>query len=157
MPHLLLLVQLLAILPAAGTASTGEPEPLAWMAGCWQLTRGSTVVEEQWLRPRGGVLLGTARTIRQGKLVEYEFVVLRVAGDGATYEAHPSGQDPATFTASRVEPGAVAFENLQHDFPQRVGYLWGGRDSLLAWIEGRANGSTRRIDFPYVRVSCDPE
>lgn len=156
METLLLLLQLLGSGPAAA-ATPGEPEPLAWMAGCWQFTRGATVVDEQWLRPRGGTLLGTARTTRDGKLVDYEFVVLRVADAGATYEAHPAGQAPATFTAGRIEDGAVTFENPSHDFPQRVGYRRAGRDSLLAWIDGRAGGSTRRIDFPYVRVSCDPE
>jgi len=47
----------------------------------------------------------------------------------------------------------VVFENLQHDFPQRVGYKRDG-DALLAWIEGPRNGQTRRIEFPYRKVGC---
>lgn len=141
------------------TAATGRPpvrEPLHWLAGCWQMQRGAAVIEEQWLRPRAGVLLGTGRTVRDGELAEYEFVVLRTTAAGATYEAHPSGQAVATFTATRVpDSTAIVFENPEHDFPQRVGYRLVSRDSLTAWIEGTVGDKSRRIEFPYARAACE--
>ena len=70
------------------------------------------------------------------------------------YEAHPSGQPAAVFLSRAVSDSSVLFENLQHDFPQRVGYQRDGPDSLLAWIEGMQNGQSRRIDFPYRRAAC---
>jgi len=141
---------LLAVL-AAGTAV--RIEQVAWLQGCWQMDAGARVVEEQWMAPRGGVMLGMGRTVRDGKLVEYESVVLREQDGRIAYEAHPSGQPPAVFTSQTIGESSVVFENPAHDFPQRVGYTRDG-DSLLAWIEGTANGKSRRVDFPYRRVAC---
>ena len=58
----------------------------------------------------------------------------------------------------------MVFENLQHDFPQRVAYERQGAD-LLAWIEGPSKGTMlgtapgplQRIEYPYRRVACAGE
>jgi hypothetical protein len=138
-------------LVAAGTPE--KIDQIAWLQGCWQLDSGGRVVEEQWMAPRGGVMLGMGRTVRDGKLVEYESVVLREQDGRMAYEAHPSGQPPAVFTSQTIGESTVVFENLAHEFPQRVGYTRDG-ESLLAWIEGTANGKSRRVDFSYRRVAC---
>jgi hypothetical protein len=141
---------LLAALAANATATI---EQVAWMQGCWQMDTGPRVVEEQWMAPRGGVMLGMGRTVRDGKLVEYESVVLREQDGRLAYEAHPSGQPSAVFMSATITESTVVFENPMHDYPQRVGYTREG-DSLLAWIDGTANGKSRRVDFPYRRVAC---
>jgi hypothetical protein len=99
-------------------------------------------------------MLGVGRTIRGDSLIEYEFVVVRQQPARLTYEAHPSGQAGAIFTAQAVTDSMVVFENLAHDFPQRVGDRRLGGDSLIAWIEGTRDSRARRIDFPYARVRC---
>jgi len=142
---------LLSILVAAGASPSIDQ--VSWLQGCWQLESGGRVVEEQWMAPRGGVMLGMGRTVRDGKLVEYESVILREQDGRLAYEAHPSGQPSAVFTSASVSQSTVIFENPTHDYPQRVGYQRDG-DSLLAWIDGTANGKSRRVDFPYRRVAC---
>jgi len=91
--------------------------------------------------------------VQADKLVEYETVVIREQDGRLAYQAHPSGQPSAVFMSRMVSNREVVFENLQHDFPQRVGYKRDG-DALLAWIEGPRNGQTRRIEFPYRKVGC---
>ena len=81
-----LLVILLAGVPAAGGAPTGI-ERMAWLQGCWSLTSGDRTVEEQWSGPRGGVMLGASQTVKDGRLVEYEFVIIRERGDALVYQA----------------------------------------------------------------------
>jgi hypothetical protein len=141
------------LLTALVANDTAAIEQVAWMQGCWQMDAGPRVVEEQWMAPRGGVMLGMGRTVRDGKLVEYESVMLREQDGKLAYEAHPSGQPSAVFMSSTIEESTVIFENPAHDFPQRVGYKRDG-DSLLAWIEGAVNGKSRRVEFPYRRASC---
>ena len=126
---------------------------VGWLQGCWQMTAGDRVVEEQWMGPRAGVMLNMGRTARGERLVEYEWVVLREHDGALEYEAHPSGQAPAVFTARTATANEVVFENPAHDFPQRVGYKRDG-DLLLAWIEGTNSGKLRRVEFPYRRVAC---
>lgn len=126
---------------------------VAWMQGCWRLTAGSRTVEEQWTAPRGGTMLGTSRTVVDGQLTEYEFVVLRERGEALVYQAHPSGQLAGEFPLASVDGMSVLFENPQHDFPQRIGYRRDGA-RLTAWIEGTMGGRSRRVEFPYERVTC---
>jgi hypothetical protein len=137
------------------TAQQLTIDRVAWLQGCWRSTRGEATVEEQWMAPRGGTMLGMGRTVRGSKLVEYELVLIKEQEGRLAYEAHPSGQSTATFMATTASDSGIVFENPQHDFPQRVGYRRNGADALEAWIEGQANGKSRRVDFSYQRAPCD--
>ena len=128
---------------------------LGWLQGCWRATRGTATIEEQWMAPLGGSLVGMGRTVRDGKTVEYELVLITDRNGRLAYEAHPSGQPSATFLATMVSEAQVVFENAEHDFPQRVGYRREGANGLHAWIEGQADGKSRRVDFSYQRARCE--
>lgn len=125
----------------------------AFIQGCWERRAGHRVVEEQWLQPRGGTMLGMSRTVRGDSLVEYEFVRLYERGERLIYAAQPSGQPPAEFESVEIGNGVLSFANPAHDFPQRISYRAGG-DSLFARIEGTMNGRERGADFRYARVRC---
>ena len=105
------------------------------------------------MAPRAGSLLGMSRTLRGGKLTAYESVLLRERGERFEYVVSPSGQATTTFTSTTVGETSIVFENLQHDFPQRVAYERRGA-ALQAWIEGPMNGQTKRIEYAYQRVAC---
>ena len=135
-------------------AAASVLDRVAWLQGCWEMASNGRTIEEQWTSPRGGVMLETGRTVRDGRLLEYEFVVLREDGDRLAYEAHPSGQPSAVFRARDLSDARVVFENPEHDFPQRVGYERRDADTLAAWIDGTVNGKARRVDFLYRRVAC---
>ena len=139
---------------ALALAAASALDRVVWLQGCWEMASAGRTIEEHWTAPRGGVMLETGRTVRDGRLLEYEFVVLREDGDRLAYEAHPSGQPPAVFQARDLSDSRVVFENPEHDFPQRVGYERRDADTLAAWIDGTANGKARRVDFLYRRVTC---
>jgi uncharacterized protein DUF6265 len=152
--HLVLGVAAAAVWLARDSDPDARVAQVAWMAGCWELTSGTRVVEEQWTRPRGGLMLGVGRTLRGDSLIEYEQVRLFERDGHLVYAAAPSGQTPAEFVSTVLSDSAVTFENLAHDFPQRVIYRRDGADSLLARVEGTTNGKVRGVDFPYARVVC---
>ncbi len=148
----------LAVDPKAKAPARPAPPPtiakLAWLAGHWRLEKGGRVVEEQWLAPAGGLMLGMGRTIAKGRLVEFEFTQIREGPGGELfYIAQPSGQKEAAFKLLSLSDREVVFENKEHDFPQDVGYVLQADGTLLAYIEGpAADGTTRRIEFPYQRI-----
>jgi hypothetical protein len=148
-----MMIAMLSTAASAVQKSAGIDE-VSWLRGCWEMTSGPAVIEEHWMPPRGGTMIGSGRTVRNNVLVEYELVVLREQDGQLAYEAHPSGQSPAVFMSKELTATTVVFENPAHDFPQRVGYRRDGRDALLAWVEGTANGQTRRMEFPYRRTAC---
>jgi len=127
---------------------------LGWMQGCWSRTGSEAGTVEQWMAPAGGNMLGMSRTIKGGKSVEHEFILISEVGPGVlAYTASPSRQATATFKLAKREGDSWIFENPTHDFPQRVIYRKDGAD-LVARIEGTRNGKTRAIDYPMKRVPC---
>jgi hypothetical protein len=141
------------ILPTASTASPSLAQ-LSWMAGCLELRSGDRIVEEHRMGVRGGSMLGMARTTTSKGLVEYELTLIQEKAGKITFEARPSGQLAAVFTATSAGSDSVVFTAPEHDYPQIVGYRRSGADSVVAWISGTSGGKQRRIEFSYRRVPC---
>ena len=100
-------------------------------------------------------MLGMARTVKGGATKEFEFMQIRATADHSLeFIAKPSGQAEATFTLLRQSDSETVFENLQHDFPQRIIYRL-EQGKLHARIEGKRNGAIQGIEFPMVRTKCD--
>lgn len=121
-------------------------EQLDWLAGHWQRSGDGRTSEEAWLAPAGGVMLGVARAVRDGRAVG-EFLRL-VEEDGAiVYEARPDGQALTRFRLTRLEDRHAVWENPDHDFPRLIEYRRDG-DRLHARIVGQP-----RADGPEVERS----
>ncbi len=143
-----------ALSASASGADQGIAQ-LGWLAGCWKAPEAELGSGEYWSPPAGGSMLGTSRTIRQGKLIEFEFMQFRTLDDGTlAFVAQPSGMAPTTFRLKVLDDTGVTFENPGHDFPQRVIYSREKRESMSARIEGVVDGVSRSIQFPMVRVDC---
>ena len=145
----------------ASIASSSHPknelDSIGWLAGCWEGNYSNgQIISEQWMKPLGHIMMGMSRTVKNGKTIEYENVRLEQSGDGSIhYIAHPSGQAEASFTLVDLEGKRAVFENLQHDFPQRIIYRLISPDSLFARVEGTISGREKGSDFPYRRVKCE--
>jgi hypothetical protein len=84
-------------------------------------------------------------------------MLIREDAAGLVLHALPSGQAAAEFRAVEQTDVSVTFANPEHDFPQRIHYRSAaGGDSLLARIDGEADGRLRAVHFPYARVPCPP-
>ena len=153
-------VALLAVSGSAGLARPAGPargpsiSQLSWLAGCLEMRSGDRLVEEHRMGVRAGSMLGMARTTTAKGLGEYELTLIHERGGKIVFEARPSGQPPASFTATVAGPDSVIFAAPEHDYPQFVGYRRAGSDSVIAWIDGKVGGKSRRIEFPYRRISC---
>lgn len=136
-----------ASLPAA---AQGAAPPFDWLVGCWRMERGATVIDEHWGDMQGGLMLGTSRTVRNGRATGHEFSRIITGPTGTVFEAMPSGQSAASFPAVVIAADSVVFANPAHDFPKRVVYRRVNADSIFAAV----SGDGRRLKFPYARVGC---
>lgn len=131
-------------------------DQLAWIAGCWERSGKDRVTVEQWMKPSGGMMLGMSRTVAKGRTVEYEFIqIIQEENGDIYYVALPSRQEKASFKLVKHSEGEALFENLEHDFPQRIIYRLEKDGSLFARIEGMINGKERSVDYPLKRSRCD--
>ena len=152
---------LLAAVLLAATAHAQAPaarptlQDFAWLAGHWRIDQGDRQVDEQWIAPAGGLMMGMARNIQGGKVLEYEFTLLRQEPNGDIfYIASPSKQTETAFKLTSLRDGEAVFENPQHDFPKKIVYARQADGSLLAAIEGPGrDGKPRRVEYPFKRVT----
>lgn len=126
----------------------------AWLQGCWRLTGPDQVIEEIWLTPLGGAMIGLSRTVSRDTLRGHELMLIRAGANGLVLEAAPAGQPAAAFLAAARGDSAITFENLTHDFPQLIRYARRGADSLLAVVSGTVRDRQRVISYEYARVAC---
>ena len=154
----LVLLGMLSLSGGATMSSSESPKAsiadIAWLAGCWEHTAGETRIEEQWMRPGGGMMMGMSRTLTGDSTRTWEHMQIREDGGRLVYTAQPAGQSQASFGSIQVTPARVVFENPTHDFPQRIIYARGAGDSLHARIEGERGGKPRGVDYPMRRTRC---
>lgn len=113
---------------------------LSWMSGSWMSNSDGGVVEEQWTPPRGGTMFGVNRTVHDNETSHFEYLCIQHTQDGIYYMASPKGRQPPTpFKLVQLEGTTAIFENLEHDFPQRIIYRR-QRDMMRARIEGTRRG-----------------
>lgn len=131
MRRLMLLLALTAALPLFAQAKLDN---LAWMTGHWAATIDGVEMEEVWLAPRGGLLVGMHRDISK-KRTSFEYQRIAETKDGIVYLAQPSGQLPTPFRLTEMSGHHVVFANPEHDFPKRIIY-WLKDGKLCARVEG---------------------
>lgn len=117
-------------------------EDLTWLAGSWRGETRGIEMEEHWTAPKGNSMVGMHRDVGKGRTMLFEFLRIEQKGDQIVYLSMPNGRSPATaFPLKEISGTRVVFENLSHDFPQRIIYWKDGAD-LRARIEGTMNGKS---------------
>lgn len=128
---------------------------MAWMSGCWQGRKGNAVIEEIWSKPAGGSMLGLGRTVNGNRTVLFEFMQFREENGSLVFRPQPQGNPPVSFQLKDAFGGKATFENLKHDFPQRVIYEQKGKALMWASVEGMQNGKAEREEFVMHKVRCN--
>jgi len=127
--------------PFAAAAQERRPQTRAvlgdvtWLAGNWSGRTGATELEERWTKPAGGAMLAVSRTIKDTRMVAFEFLRIVERDGGLVYIAQPGGRPPTEFVLTEIGSRSAAFENPSHDFPKRIEYKLTG-DTLTATISG---------------------
>jgi hypothetical protein len=130
---------------------------LNWMSGCWEMNDNGVTTTERWAKPTENLMIGSSQMVRNGKTVAFEFLRITDNGNGLVYVAKPSSaQGETSFAFAKMGEKEIVFENLKHDFPQRIIYRQTSADSLFARIEGPGkDGNAKGMDIPMKRVRCD--
>lgn len=130
-------------------------DAIAWWQGCWERTStGNRRRVERWHALKDHEMKGGSRSFADTIETGGERLRVTMVDGKLVYHAHPSNQSAQSFTATAVSPAEVTFENLAHDFPQRIIYTKRGTDSLLARIEGDRAGRQQPITFAFRSIDC---
>ncbi len=143
-------------LPAAAvlslTASAGTPPKLDWLTGHWCADRNGDFIEEQWLAPRGDLLLGLSRTVKGATTASFEFLRIEWRDGVPSYVAQPQGNPPVPFAWVAGGADWARFENPRNNFPKRVEYRKTA-NGLHAEIAGPGDGGKETV-IPFDYLPC---
>ena len=151
---LLIAATLVSPLNGSAKAEVENPSP-AWMTGHWCADLGGDTVEELWLPPHGGFMVGLGRTRNPERTTGFEYLRIADSDGGQVYIAQPGGRPPTSFRRTAGGEHWIRFENPDHDFPQRIEYRR-QEDALHAEVAGPGeNGEEAVISVDY--SPCSPE
>ena len=116
------------------SATAAEVKELAWLQGHWQSSDGAAWIEEHWVAPREGLMLGVNRSGNGKGQLAFEFIRIQADADGTpVYWASPSGSPAVPFRLEALSVNSVSFINPEHDYPAKISYSRDG-NGLTATI-----------------------
>lgn len=139
-----------AVLTAALLQAAPSPvNDLGWIAGYWLSCGPQGEVAETWTDPRGGQMIGHSVTLSPRGRSSFEMLRIAPVEGVAAYYAQPGGRPATVFKAVEADGDHVVFQNLEHDFPQRIIYRRDGDRALIARIEGPMNGQEQGMEWRF--------
>lgn len=126
-----------------------------WLLGKWKQEREKSVTYESWTRASKITFEGISHTISKVDADTMFSEYLRIVKMGEEIffiPKVPENKYPIPFKLITLKNNIVTFENLDHDFPQRIIYELENKMKLVAKIEGKENNKKKSIVFEFVRI-----
>lgn len=152
------LVAALSVTPALAEHDTPFAQ-MSFLKGDWIETTKDRTVEEHWIGPVANAMAGVTITYsgEAGTNAALEFTSVERRDGTIVFVARIGDRPPVAFPLKESDNGYAVFENLAHDFPQRVIYAYGGdADTLDARIEGVVDGKPQSMEWHYTRMKPVP-
>jgi len=140
-----------AVLASACAAMPSAAQTPDWIAGNWLSCENGRQVTETWVGAGSGVLVGAGHT-RSARGVDFEFLRIAPHEGGLALFGSPRGAMATVFRLVKQEATSAVFENLAHDFPQRIIYRREG-DVMTARIENA--DATRGMSWRFTRAPLE--
>ena len=108
---------------------------------------------EVWNKEQNGDLNGFAYALKGPDTIFTESMSIRKENDAIVFKADVAHNEaPVPFDLIQVTHKGAVFQNLEHDFPNRIIYAHTKGDMLLARIEGVREGMPDTVRFFMSRV-----
>ena len=150
--HLMITFLILLSFGVYGQQNTENFKSLSWLIGNWEGQSGKATLSENWKKINDFTMVGKGRTVVNGETVVVENLQLHLIGNHLGYIASPNDAPPVFFTLIESQENKWVFENLEHDFPQRIIYTRKSTDIFEAKIEGvNSKGENASQAFEFKR------
>jgi len=153
---------IVAIAAAAGISTARSHEAvqtpplsaIAFMSGCWSgASANGATIEEQYSEAADNMVIGMTRYVRGSRVVDFEFTTIERTDSSFVMTPRPKGVKSDAFPLKEVADGRAVWENLKHDFPQRIIYRRGADGTLVARIEGNTPSGERHMEWTMRRCA----
>ncbi len=117
------------------TEAAADVLELAWLSGTWQYSTPEGQLEEHWLSPAPGRMIGVGRLVplKPDPTAFFELLRIEASTEGLALLASPMGGPPVRFTLVESGLTKLVFANPTHGYPQRIAY-WREQERLCVGI-----------------------
>ncbi|MFV8379679.1 DUF6265 family protein [Flavobacterium sp. LB3R33] len=152
-----LILLLLAVVSCKNSDSNKNEKIKAasWLLGNWENKAVDGTLTEYWDKVNDSTFQAQSYFIKEKDTVHFESIVLQQKGENLTYTATVKGQNndkPVAFKLTTATDKQVSFENLKHDYPQKISYTQITPDSLVAKISGIQQGKPSSEQFSMKKI-----
>ena len=127
-------------------------EKMNWLIGNWENKIDEGILTETWSKENDSTFSGTTYFIINKKdTVHSETILLKQLNNQLIYSPTVKGQnndEPVDFKLSSESENIFTFENLKHDYPQKIVYKKINETSLVASISGIQQGKQSTESYP---------
>lgn len=117
------------------------------LVGIWEDSSQENTFVEEWEMNGDGSLNGKGYVMQARDTVFIEYLKIKDFNGVLTYVAkvNPHDNDAVVhFSLKDKEGNKLSFENLDHDFPQRIVYELPSDSTMHVYLEGTENGKFRK-------------
>ena len=114
-----------------------------WLLGTWENKSTDGNLKEIWTKANDSTYGGQSYFIKGNDTIHFETIQLQQLEEELTYSATIKGQNndkAVSFQLTNATENEMVFENLKHDYPQKITYSQLSPDSLLVKISGMDKG-----------------
>ncbi len=149
--HILACITIFISCQKKSNAHENKMKNTDWLLGNWEQKTDVGTLSESWTKIDDSTYSGTSYFINlTNDTVHNEKIILKQVGENLSYIATVKGQNddkPVTFNQTNVSENTMQFENLKHDYPQKIGYFKKGNRTIEAKISGVQKGKQSSETF----------
>nr|WP_315232047.1 DUF6265 family protein [uncultured Flavobacterium sp.] len=152
------LILLLLVIVSCKNSDSNKNEKIkaaSWLLGNWENKSADGTLTENWEKVNDSTFQAQSYYIKEKDTVHFESIILQQKGENLTYTATVKGQNndkPVVFKLTTATDKQVSFENLKHDYPQKISYSQITPDSLVAKISGIQQGKPSSEQFSMKKI-----
>lgn len=126
-----------------------------WLLGTWENKSPEGNLKEIWNKVNDSTYEGQSYFIKGKDTIHFEKIQLQQKGEQLTYSQTVRGQNddkPVAFPLTNTNEKELVFENLKHDYPQKISYKSISKDSLVAEISGLQSGKPSKERYQMSKI-----
>lgn len=126
-----------------------------WLLGNWESKSAEGTLTENWKKVNDSTFQATSFFIKEKDTIHFETMTLQQKGEVLNYSAAVKGQNndkKVAFKQTNKTPKQLTFENLKHDYPQKIIYTQKTADNLAVKISGIQQGKVSFEQFSMKRI-----
>jgi hypothetical protein len=124
------------------------------MEGNWRMLNKTDTVKECWTVKSDSLLEGKTFLLQGNDTTIFETIRLVARNEGIFFIPTVMDQNEGQAISFRFigdSAGVFIFENVKHDYPQRVIYKPLAENKMYAAVEGVDSGEFQRLEFYYIK------